>query len=420
MIRNIVFILLMLFSTVVFSQTGTASPYSFSGLGDINFGGTQVNRFMGDLDVYNDSIHVNLNNPGAYGDLKLTTYSLGLNYRTTKMTSSTDSNEIATSSLDYISIAIPTKKFGFGFGIIPYSSVGYQLGNIDNTVSPTLLNQYQGEGGVNKVFLSFGFRSFKYFTFGATLNYDFGQLRYKTLKFVDGVELGTILENKSDISGFDIKLSANVDFPLNEKLTMRAMLTYAPDAKLTSNNSRIFYTQSINSQEGNYRDIEEIDLDSRGLAKTKTNLPSSFSIGAGIGKERKWFLGTQYTITNTSDFKNNFIEIPNISYADASKISLGGFYIPNYASLTSYFKRIVYRIGIRYEDTGIYVNNFGLKETGIIFGFGLPLANYSNINIGMEYGSRGGTTADLIEEKYWSIRVGFSLNDKWFIKRKYN
>jgi len=420
MIRNTVFIVMLLVSSLVFSQSGTASPYSFSGLGDINFRGTQINRFMGDLDVYNDSIHVNLNNPGAYGDLKLTTYSLGLNYRSTKMTSSTDFNQIETSSLDYISIAIPTKKFGFGFGIIPYSSVGYQLSNIDDSVSPTLLNQYQGEGGVNKVFISVGFRSFKRFTFGATLNYDFGELRYKTLKFVEGVELGTILENKSNISGFDIKLSANADFPLNEKLTLRGMLTYAPDAKLTSSNSRIFYTQSINSQEGNYSDTEEIDLESRGLAKTKVNLASSLSIGTGIGQERKWFLGAQYTFTNTSGFKNNFLEIPNISYSDASKISVGGFYIPNYASLTSFFKRIVYRFGFRYEDTGISVNNFGLKETGITFGLGLPLANYSNVNIGMEYGSRGAATADLIEEKYWSIRVGFSLNDKWFVKRKYN
>ncbi|MGY8945093.1 MAG: hypothetical protein ACKVKK_05680, partial [Flavobacteriales bacterium] len=233
------------------------------------------------------------------------------------------------------SIAIPTKKFGFGFGIIPYSSVGYQLSNIDDSVSPTLLNQYQGEGGVNKVFISVGFRYFKRFTFGATLNYDFGELKYKTLRFVDGVELGTILENKSNISGFDIKLSANVDFPLNKKLTIRGILTYAPETKLTSNNSRIFYTQSINSEEGNYSDIEEFDLESRGLAKTKVNLASSLCMGTGIGQERKWFLGAQYTSTNTSGFKNNFIEIPNISYSDGSKISVGGFYIPNYASLNS-------------------------------------------------------------------------------------
>ena len=90
MIRNTVFIITLLISSVVFSQSGTASPYSFSGLGDINFRGTQINRFMGDLDVYNDSIHANLNNPAAYGDLKLTTYSLGLNYRSTEMTSSID------------------------------------------------------------------------------------------------------------------------------------------------------------------------------------------------------------------------------------------------------------------------------------------------------------------------------------------
>ena len=27
---------------------------------------------------------------------------------------------------------------------------------------------------------------------------------------------------------------------------------------------------------------------------------------------------------------------------------------------------------------------------------------------------------NLFKENFWSFRVGFSLNDKWFIKRKYN
>ena len=26
----------------------------------------------------------------------------------------------------------------------------------------------------------------------------------------------------------------------------------------------------------------------------------------------------------------------------------------------------------------------------------------------------------LVEEKYWAFRIGFSLNDRWFVKRKYN
>ena len=77
-------------------------------------------------------------------------------------------------------------------------------------------------------------------------------------------------------------------------------------------------------------------------------------------------------------------------------------------------------MGFRHESTGVIVNNFGLKETGINFGFGLPLAGFSNTNIGFEYGVRGSGYDNTFKENFWSLRIGFSLNDKWFIKRKYN
>ncbi len=55
----------------VLSQSGSSSPFSYAGLGDINFRGTQVTRLMGGLDVFSDSIHVNLNNPASYGEFKI-------------------------------------------------------------------------------------------------------------------------------------------------------------------------------------------------------------------------------------------------------------------------------------------------------------------------------------------------------------
>ena len=120
------------------------------------------------------------------------------------------------------------------------------------------------------------------------------------------------------------------------------------------------------------------------------------------------------------NFSHKFISLPNVAYQNAYQFSLGGFYIPNYSSITSYWKRIVFRMGFRHELTGVIVNNFGLKETGINFGFGLPLAGFSNANIGFEYGSRRGEDDNFFKENFWSFRIGFSLNDKWFIKRKYN
>ena len=54
MIKNLVKIFLLIFTNVAFSQSGTNSPYSYTGLGEVNFRGNQINRFMGGLEVYND------------------------------------------------------------------------------------------------------------------------------------------------------------------------------------------------------------------------------------------------------------------------------------------------------------------------------------------------------------------------------
>ena len=115
-----------------------------------------------------------------------------------------------------------------------------------------------------------------------------------------------------------------------------------------------------------------------------------------------------------------FMEKENIKYSSGSQFSIGGFYLPNYSSLTSYWKRIVYRFGFRKENTGLIFNSSPLKETAFSFGVGLPMAGFSNANIGFEFGSRGEKSKSFVQENFFALRVGFSLNDKWFLKRKYN
>ena len=160
--RNIFLLFLGFFSINVVAQNSTSSPYSLGGLGDITFRGNAINRFMGGIDVYSDSIHTNLNNPAANADLKLTTFAVGVNYRNTQLTSGETKENNTSAAVDYIAVAIPTKHFGFSFGVLPYSSVGYLLQSIENEdTDSTVLNRYEGDGGVNKAFFSLGFRLFK-------------------------------------------------------------------------------------------------------------------------------------------------------------------------------------------------------------------------------------------------------------------
>jgi hypothetical protein len=87
----------------------------------------------------------------------------------------------------------------------------------------------------------------------------------------------------------------------------------------------------------------------------------------------------------------------------------------------SYAKRITYRAGFKYEKTGLIVNSTSINDVGMTFGFGLPITgSLSNTNIGFEFGKKGTTSNNLVQENYFNISIGVSLNDKWFVKSKYN
>ena len=82
------------------AQNSTASPYSLGGLGDITFRGNAINRMMGGLNAYSDSIHANLNNPASLGDLKLTTFSVGLSYKNTELNAEDNTENVTAGAMD--------------------------------------------------------------------------------------------------------------------------------------------------------------------------------------------------------------------------------------------------------------------------------------------------------------------------------
>ena len=428
MLRKLLSVFALLVTAFIHAQNSSASPYSLGGLGDITFRGNAIDRMMGGLSVYSDSIHANLNNPASLGELKLTTFSVGVHYKNTQLSSLEANDKVASGSLDYIAVSIPTKHFGFSFGVMPYSSVGYRLQSIDDAIEGSaVINQYEGGGGVNKTFFSVGVNLFKGFSLGATVNYNFGNINTQASRLEENIDFGTYLLGDSAISGFDYNLSAHVKFALTNKIVLDAFGSFAPEHILVSKNGQTYYTQSISTQ--NVGAVQEVDLSSSGLDELSLTIGDRMSYGLSVGQDKKWLFGAQITSINSGNYRNDFIRLNNISYEDSSRLSVGGMYIPNYESITSYWKRIAYRAGFRQETSGVIVNSVPLEETGISFGVSLPLggfysatnvSGYSKLNVGLELGQRGVDTGGLVKESFWAIRVGLSLNDLWFIKRKYN
>ena len=417
--KYIYLIIFLAGSPFIFAQSNTSSPYSIGGLGEIAFKGNAINRHMVGLDIVSDSLHANMNNPASLGDLKLVTYSLGLNYKSTKLSSSASNESVTSASIDYLVVAIPTKKFTFGFGILPATSVGYRLQSvIDGEDINNVVNRNEGYGGLNQTFIIIGFKVFEFLNFGVSANYNFGKITNESSRQEQNIDFGTFFTKTSSLVGFNYRFATQLKIPLTSKVRLDAMAYYVPENSLTATNESVYFTRSVTTQD--IGDFENVDLAARNLKETSISLGDQYSFGLGITKEKKWFVGGQYSQRNSADYVNKFISLDNISYANGSRLSFGGFYLPDYSSIKSYWKRIVYRAGMRFEDTGVLFNNQPLKETGISFGVSLPMVGYSNANIGIEFGKRGSQDNGLIQESYWNLIVGLSLNDIWFIKRKFN
>lgn len=418
MIKNFFVVIALLVLTFNYAQEGTSSPYSFYGIGELKFKGTVENQSMGGLSFYSDSIHTNLRNPAALADIKRTVFTVGLSHNSTQYKNSSVTETQNSASFDYLSLGFPVSpKLFVNTGLLSYSSVGYNI--LSETSNNGLLqrDELTGNGGLNKVFLSLGYKLSENLNIGITGNYAFGKLENESERVVENVLLGTREVNNSELSGVDFNFGLSYKMKILEDLTFRTGIAFSPEAAITSKNSRQISTFHDLTP---VSETEDVDLEAAGLKETDLILPTNVSFGVGLGKEYKWFVGTEVQSIKTGNFKNSFMYSPNTEYKDAFTISLGGFYIPNYNSFTNYWSTVVYRAGIKFEETGLRIKNEEINNFGISFGLGLPVRNFSNINFDFEYGKRGTLNAGLIEENYFNVKLSLSLIDKWFVQRKYD
>jgi hypothetical protein len=417
MIKKISAFVCILISAVSWSQDNTASPYSYYGLGEIKFKGTHDVRAMGGVSIFNDSIQLNIANPASFSRLRSTAFTVGATSSFTTFSNATDNEKAKRTNIDYLAIGFPYGKFGFTFGIMPYSAVGYKIENTVTQTDNTERNSRNlGNGNINKIYVGAAYNLSKKLSFGFDLGYNFGDI---TTEYVESIYSPIVLQmrsrerNNSKLKGVSLNTGFLYKTKINAKLDLNAGITYHPTTSLTSENERKIATIIYNIN-GAELVSEENDI---AVNDTKMKIPAKFTFGLGIGANKKWAIGSEVTFSNNSDMTNRFGSIANVSFENSQKIAVGGFYIPKYDSFGNYFSRIVYRGGFRYENTGLVINNTSINDYALTFGLGLPLG-LSKINLGVEYGKKGTRTNGLIEENYVNVTVGLSLSDLWFIKRK--
>ena len=424
--RIILTVATIMFSGILVAQSTINSPYSRYGLGELR--GENVSAYlkgMGGISIgMNDPTMINPANPASYAVFDSLSFVIEAGLRANFVTLQTDqlSENSQSATLSYILMGFPiTKWWKTSIGIFPYSKIGY---NVDITIDMSeyefsdILNELEGEGGINRLYWGNAFNIGKNLRLGIDSYYIFGNgSRNSTVHFLDSLNIyGTKVESSTRGSDFIFDYGLQYDLHLGGTDVLTLGVIYAN--KFNVNATRKYLSQTITG--GYYDIVEEIKdtVEYRPDEKGSFVIPPKFGFGAVYKKPGSWLVGVDFEWQKWSDYE--VFGVPD-SLNNSMRIALGGEFTPDHTSISTIFKRMTYRAGARYEQTYLSLRGNQVNEFGISFGLTFPLKkSKTTLDLGLEVGKRGTTKDKLIQENFFSINFGVSIQEHWFYKRKYN
>ncbi|MDX1446902.1 hypothetical protein [Lishizhenia sp.] len=447
--NNILILFAVCMAPFLRAQTNASSPYSSLGVGETNFFGSSYFQSMGGSSVaLIDSSQTNLFNPSSYASIAkgLPLFSMGIDYRNTTLSDGASEGNLSYGNVTHFSLVVPfANRFGLGFGIRPYSRVGYDVNDAELVDGDSVFYEYKGSGGIQQVFggLSVNVIAKKKHVLGLGVNgnflFGYTQNYSRTYRMVSTSELGSYKDDRLNYRGYTYDLGMNYSFTPNSehRVTIGASYTPSQQISVAQNKYDVFFTSYNNI--GTY-DTLYPNPDAQGT----TTLASSYKLGitysftpqADTNSSRRlkpeFLLTAEYNADNWSEYSRTLGGIPDANTLfDATSYRVGLQYKPHRIAaerktVAKYYERMSYRVGFYNSVLPNKVNQSQLSEFGTSFGIGLPVVlnrAVSSINLGVTYGQRGNGNINTIQENFWGINFGVNLSpgyDRWFRKYKYD
>jgi hypothetical protein len=434
-INYIAGVLVLLFGTSVNAQVTTQSPYSRYGIGNIKSLALPQFKAMGGIStaVFSPTGYSNINmmNPASFAGITLTTVDIGATGTFNNLKRDGASETSFNATLSHIALAFPvTPRSALSFGLLPYSELGYQFVNTGTLTAPgSSASQdvnyiYAGEGGLNKAYLGYGYQFGKHLRLGGNVEYIFGNLlQTRSTELVDQTNaINSRLETKNSVGGLSYSYGAQYNIPLNTKTSITLGYSGSSSSSINSTKSFVVTQYLKDATTGDALTAMDSLVNTQG-SKTKLKLPLLHSFGVSIQKYNKWLIGADYRMGKWSDLSIGDVDQ---QLQDTYGFSVGGQITPDINSIGSYFNRVDYRLGFTYDKTYVQLNNQDIKQMAITFGFGFPLASsptrssFYKMNFTTELGRRGSMTDGLLQENYINLHLGFTLNDRWFRRFRFD
>ena len=410
------------------AQSGTNSPYSQYGLGQLSEQTSGFNRGMNGLGLgFREHNQVNYINPASYSAMDSLTFIFdgGLSGQITNF--SERGNKINANNADFEYAVAGFRAFkhvGVSFGLIPFTNIGYNYSVTDylnGDRNTTFTNTYSGSGGLHQVYFGAGWEFVKGLSIGANVSYIWGDIDRSVVNSYSDSWVNTLSKYYSaTVNSYKLDFGLQYSVNLNKENSLTLGLTYGLGHKLNSNpECRVISTNS-----------------STGVADTTVfkvenglEIPMSFGAGLMWNYNNKLKIGSDFSYQKWGSVKypvyNVVNDVPSYSlvdnyYLDRYKVTVGGEYCNNEMS-RNFIDRVRFRAGVSYSTPYFKINGQdGPKEISVSAGFGIPIINtYNNrsiLNVSGQWVHS--STNGLLTENTFRINIGITFNERWFMKWK--
>ena len=409
-------------STMSFSQISTNSPYSRFGLGTLSSSvSAQQSALGGASVVYFNSNSINSENPATYSSFEPNSFlfSTALNSSIHNFTTSNQSQNESNTTFSHVAIGFPINKyFTVSSGLLPYSSVGYNLDYMDyeTSLEDSVSVSSTGSGGLSKYYFGTSLRVHKTLSIGINASYLFGGLsRNKTADFnSDMFNVSSV--DRTNITGLSYETGLLFNTEIDKDKFLAFALSFQNFTNLDAKQTLLGTTYDLTSS------LIIKDTFQNVIQEATVVMPSKISAGVSYNSE-KLLLIANYSSQNWSDYQFliDGVAVEDDNLKNSMCYSGGIQFTPDNNAHNKYWKKIQYRIGGRYNKTYLNLRNNQLTETSLTLGLGLPIKRTNTFyNFSFEIGDKGTTEDNLIKEQFFRFTLGVTFKGIWFVKRKYD
>lgn len=416
-----IFILLTLLTFESISQNNTQSVYSRYGVGELQGNNSCLNDALGGSGIgLRDPFSMNFKNPASLSSMLKQNVIFEFSLKTKGVSAESENSKSSynLSNFNYLQIAFPVNNWYYmGFGIKPFSSIGYEIETSQELNGETVIDNFTGDGGISQIFFSNAIKPLKFLSLGFQASYLWGNMKRQYVSHLDypneqyiSVSSATIVNSRVKGLLWNFGLQAHPVW--GENFTGSLGITFDNQTKIQSYDSKIIYSKSL------INNLVKEDTIQDNLSKKKqTDLPMGIGGGISIQWKKKLTLLLDYRYENWENLLVN--DEPQAVYQNSSSVSLGLQYIPQIGS-PKFFNNIRYRAGFFYSNSNLKILGQSIQDKGVTFGLALPKKGSGTMtSVSFILGQRGSTSNGLIRENYFQACIALSLNDIWFIKRRY-